>query len=179
MSFDMNEADAGARKILCRSLTAENFSPFGQVIDANGVEPETINDGTSRRYSELAALDFNVDAARPKISLYVANARCFPLRIAKLERHLQSTQVFIPLGMQRFTLVVALGGDSPDPESVTAFLTSPGQGISLHRGTWHHGLIALGDGDRFAVIDGGNYRTDTQEHALSRALWLEHPQGRQ
>lgn len=174
----MNEVGNSARRIKCRQLTAQDFSSFGQVIDPNRVEPETINEGTSKRYSDLAVLDLNVDAVKPKISVYVSSARRFPLPIEKLERHVQSSQVFIPLGMQRFALVVALGGDNPDPASVTAFVTSPGQSICLHRGTWHHSLIALGDDDRFAVIDGGNYRSDTQEFELLQAVWLEQPEDR-
>lgn len=171
----MNATVDSTRKIICRELTQESFSPFGQLIDRNTVTPETINEGTSKRYSDLAALDLNVDAVRPKISIYVASARPFPLRIAKLERHRESSQVFIPLGMHRFALVVAVGGEAPDTDSMTAFVTSPGQGICLHRGTWHHSLIALGDDDQFAVIDGGNYRIDTQEFALDQGVWLERP----
>lgn len=171
----MDKAGESAGQIACRPLTPQNFSSFGLVIDTAGVVPETINEGTSERYSDLAALDLNTDAAKPKMSIYVSRARRFPLQIAKLERHFQSSQVFIPLGMQRFALVVALGGDTPDPASMTAFLTSPGQSICLHRGIWHHSLLALGDGDRFAVIDGGNYRTDTQEFTLGQAVWLQQP----
>jgi ureidoglycolate lyase len=172
----MENAGESVRQIACKPLTLQNFSSFGQVIDPAGVVPETINEGTSKRYSDLAALDLNTDAARPKMSVYVSHARHFPLQISKLERHVQSSQVFIPLGMHRFALVVALGGDTPDAASMTAFLTSPGQSICLHRGTWHHSLLALGDGDRFAVIDGGNYRADTQEFTLAQAVWLEQPQ---
>lgn len=174
----MNQAANSVRRITCQQMTEQSFSCFGQVIDPNGVAPETINDGTTHRYSDLAVLDLNVDETKPKISIYVASARRFPLQVAKLERHLQSSQVFVPLGAYRFALVVALGDDAPNPASVAAFLTSPGQGICLHRGTWHHGLIALSDGDRFAVIDGGNYRSDTQEFALAETVWLEQPEGR-
>jgi ureidoglycolate lyase len=47
----------------------------------------------------------------------------------------------------------------------------------LHRGTWHHGLVALGDGDRFAVIEGANYRADSQEIAAPRPIELAAPRG--
>ena len=163
------------RRIACQSVTVKNFSRFGLVIDAKGATPEFINEGTTERFPDLASFDPGVQAASPVIGIYLANARTFPLRITKLERHLQASQVFIPLGMHRFVVVVAPGGKAPDWDQVTAFLTSPGQGISLHRGTWHHGLVALNDADRFAVIEGGNYRVDTDEHSSQDERWLNDP----
>jgi ureidoglycolate lyase len=47
--------------------------------------------------------------------------------------------------------------------------------VSLNRGCWHHGLVALGSGDRFAVIEGGNYRDDTEEAAAPRPIELAEP----
>lgn len=163
------------QRIACQSVTAENFFRFGLVIDAKGATPEFINEGTTERFADLASFDPGVQAASPVIGIYLANARTFPLRIIKLERHRQASQVFIPLGMHRFVVVVAPGRETPDWEQVTAFLTSPGQGISLHRGTWHHGLVALNDADRFAVIEGGNYRVDTEEHPAQEERWLDDP----
>ena len=69
----------------------------------------------------------------------------------------------------------ARGADEPDWQSLRAFVTKPGQGIALARGCWHHGLIALGDGDRFAVIEGGDYRADTQEIAAPGLIELSAP----
>jgi ureidoglycolate lyase len=83
--------------------------------------------------------------------------------------------VFIPLGMHRFIVVVASGVVSPEWQNVSAFLTAPGQGVCLHRNCWHHGLIALGDGDRFVVIEGGNYRHDSIEVATIEEISLYAP----
>lgn len=163
------------RRIACKSVTAKNFTRFGLVIDAKGATPELINEGTTKRFPDLASFDPGVQLASPVIGIYLANARIFPLRLTKLERHRQASQVFIPLGMHRFVVVVAPGRETPDWGQVTAFLTSPGQGISLHRGTWHHGLVALQDADRFVVIEGGDYRADTEEHIAQVELWLDGP----
>jgi ureidoglycolate lyase len=65
--------------------------------------------------------------------------------------------------------------ESPEWQNVSAFLTAPGQGVCLRRNSWHHGLIALGDGDRFAVIEGGNYRFDTVEVAAVEEIELHAP----
>ena len=144
------------RRLAPRPLEAGAFAPVGIVIETAGRAAEPINSGTTQRFSDLAALDLRAADRDPVVGIYVAQARAFPLRIAKLERHRQAAQVFLPLGLQRFVVVVAPGGESPQWRQAVAFVTSPGQGVSLHRGCWHHGLIALGDGDRFAVIEGGN-----------------------
>jgi ureidoglycolate lyase len=150
------------------------FASFGNVIDAAGPAPEMINDGTTQRFSDLASLDLRGAATDgdPKIGLYVSAARSFPLPLLRLERHRRASQVFLPLNGQRFIVVVAPGTDAPGWDGVQAFLTAPGQGICLHRNCWHHGLIALNDGDRFAVIEGGSYRMDTQELAVPEGVVL-------
>lgn len=156
------------RRLQAHAITAEAFAPFGILIDAAAKAPEIINDATTRRHSDLARLDLR----EPILGIYVAQARRFPLAIAKLERHAQAAQVFLPLGVHRFVVVVAPGIDAPDWQRVEAFITAPGQGVSLARGCWHHGLVALGDGDRFAVLEGGNYREDTVELAAPEAIEL-------
>lgn len=163
------------RRLAPRALELHAFARFGILIDTEGRAADSINAGTTRRFSDLAALDLRGADRDPVVSIYVAQARAFPMRIAKLERHRRAAQVFLPLGAQRFVVVVAPGGESPHWHEIEAFVTSPGQGISLHRGCWHHGLVALGDGDRFAVIEGGDYRDDTQEVAAGETIELAAP----
>lgn len=163
------------RRIQAQPLEARAFAAFGNVIDTAGRAAEAINDGTTQRFSDLAALDLRAPGRDPVVGIYVAQARAFPLRIAKLERHRQAAQVFLALGLHRFIVVVAEGAEVPQWDAVRAFITAPGQGVSLHRGCWHHSLVALADGDRFAVIEGGDYRNDTQEVAASAALELAAP----
>jgi len=160
------------RRMRPEPLEAAAFAPFGAVIEALG-SSEAINDGTTQRFSNLATLDLRAPRSDPVIGIYVASARAFPLRIARLERHRQAAQVFLPLGSQRFIVVVGGVADSPQWEGLRAFLSAPGQGVSLARGCWHHGLIALGDGDRFAVIEGGDYRRDTEEVAAPGPIELD------
>lgn len=162
-------------RVAPRPITAESFAPFGTLIDARSRTPEPINAGTTRRHPDLASLDVRGPGVDPRLGIYVARARLFPLAIEKLERHAQAAQVFIPMGDHAFIVVVAPGGATPDWEGLQAFVTSPGQAIALRRGCWHHGLVALGDGERFAVIEGGNYREDTEEIAAPRDIALEAP----
>ena len=161
------------RTIEAQPIGAAAFAAYGALIDPDSTPPERINDATTLRHSDLVSLDVRAPDRDPVLGIYVAQARRFPLRIAKLECHRQAAQVFIALGAHRFVVVVAPGGDAPDWSRVQAFLTAPGQGVSLKRGCWHHGLIALGDGHRFAVIEGGNYRNDTTESAAPEPIDLE------
>ncbi len=169
---------AGTRLLIVPiEITADALAPFGALIDAASVKPEAINDGTTMRHSDLAALDLGASARDPVIGIYVASARRFPLRIAKLERHRRAAQGFLPLGSHRFVVVVAPGMETPDFAALRAFVTRPGQGVIIKRGCWHHGLIALGDGDRFAVIEGGDYRADTDELDAPHPIELAAPAG--
>ena len=153
------------KQIEPQTLSPTAFAPFGTVVDCAGHAPEPINDGTTQRFADLASLDLRGPGADPVLGLYVARARQFPLAIARLERHAEAAQVFLPLGMHRFVVVVAPGLEAPRWNELRAFVTAPGQGMVIARGCWHHGLVALGDGDRFAVIEGARYREDTAEIA--------------
>jgi ureidoglycolate lyase len=163
-----------SRALVPAPLDARSFANYGEVIDIAGRVPEAINDGTTQRFADLAQLDVAGRGA-PVLGIYVAKARAFPLAVARLERHREAAQVFLPLGDHRFIVVVAPGLDAPDWDGVRAFITAPGQGVALKRATWHHGLVALGDGDRFAVIEGANYRADTMEVEASRVIELLRP----
>lgn len=143
-------------------IDAAAFAPFGTLITTEGARVDSINAGTTRRHSDLASLDVRGPGQDPVLGIYVADARKFPLRIAELERHREAAQVVIPLGAHRFVVIVAPGQDSPRWEEIAAFVTGAGEGIVLRRGCWHHGLVALGDGDRFAVIEGAGYRRDAE-----------------
>jgi ureidoglycolate lyase len=160
------------RHIVARDIAAAAFAPYGVLIDPEGGTREAINSGTTLRHSDLASLDLRAPDRDPVLGIYVAQARQFPLRLERLERHREAAQVFLPLGPHRFIVVVAPGGEAPDWARLEAFITAPSQGVSLKRGCWHHGLIALADGDRFAVIEGGNYRDDTLDVAAPEMIEL-------
>jgi ureidoglycolate lyase len=163
-----------SRSLVPAPLDARTFANYGTVIDVAGRVPEAINDGTTQRYSDLARLDVGA-RGDPVLSIYVADARELPLTIARLERHREAAQVFLPLGPHRFIVVVAPGVETPEWDGVRAFITAPGQGVSLRRACWHHGLVALSDGDRFAVLEGANYRDDTVEVAAPQEITLLRP----
>ena len=163
------------RQLTCLPLEPESFGAYGTVVDTAGAPVELINDGTTRRYSDLARVDLRGPARDPVLAIYQASARHFPLRLLRLERHAQASQVFMPLGPHRFIVVVAPGDQLPVWSGISAFVSSPGQGVCLRRGCWHHGLVALGDADRFLVLEGGDYRNDTAEVDAPERIELLQP----
>lgn len=141
-------------------LSAAAFSAFGEVIEAADTY-RVINQGTSRQFTDLAAIDIATDGGRPCISIYRATPFQLPLAIMMLERHPLASQLFMPLHGEPFLIVVAPAGDQVDPATARAFVSSGSQGINYRRGTWHHPLIALRDPSEFLVVDragpGENY----------------------
>jgi len=54
-----------------------------------------------------------------------------------MERHPKSSQTFFPLKDKPYLVVVAPPGEL-DMDKAETFLLQPDQGVSYHRGTWHH-----------------------------------------
>jgi ureidoglycolate lyase len=136
-------------------LTAAAFSPFGDVIEIAGRTPLAINEGTCQRFDDLARIDVLAAGGRPLLSIFRASPRPLPLLVRMLERHPLSSQGFYPLHERPFLVVVAESAGRPRAAQLRAFLSSGCQGVNFHRGTWHHGLIALGERSDFLVVDRG------------------------
>jgi len=154
--------------IAARPLSAAAFTPFGDVLDASGEADKLINQGLCERFHDRARLDFG-PGGRAGVSIFRAKARSLPYRLDLLERHPDGSQAFLPLSADPFLVIVAEGAeDTPGP--VHAFLTSPGQGINLHRGTWHGVLTPLHAPGLFAVIDRIGDTPNLQEHRLNAPL---------
>ncbi len=136
--------------IIVQPLTAAAFAPFGDVIALRDAPDRIINQGLCGRHHDLAMLDFS--DGRAGISLFDAAPRSLPYQLDLMERHPAGSQAFVPMTMQPFLVTVApdAGGK---PDRPLAFLTAPGQGVNIHRGTWHGVLTPLSTPGLFAVID--------------------------
>lgn len=131
-------------------LTDAAFAAYGQVIES-AASGRWINDGNAWR-SEAGPLALTADGGRPVLAVFRARARAAAGPWHELERHRLGTQSFLPLGAARCVLLVARGGTTPDPATLAAFVTRPGQGWTLAADTWHHALIVLDDVD-VAVLE--------------------------
>lgn len=133
-------------KIIAEPLTAAAFAPFGDVL-APPAEP-------GRAYFDKGLANARAGASP---SLSVTHSRplaALPLRATMLERHQFSSQSFMPLDVSRWLVVVAPADAEghADASRARAFLAGPGQGVTYHMGTWHHGLTVLDRPARFAVF---------------------------
>ncbi len=136
-------------------LTREAFAPFGDVIETPGAEHFSINEGTTERFHDLAAVDVAEAGGRTLINIFRGQQRDLPLAIRMMERHPLGSQAFIPTGPHQWLAVVAPMGEPPNPADLRAFIAGAGQGLNYHRGVWHHPLIALDAVSDFVVVDRG------------------------
>lgn len=146
-----------------RPLTREAFGPFGDVIETEGARHFSINGGTTERYDDLALVDVDAEGGRPLISIFRGDAATLPIPVAMVERHPLGTQAFMPLSHNPYLVVVA-EGQGEVPGGLHAFLASGSQGVSYHRGVWHHPLLALQVTSDFLVIDRGGEGNNLVEH---------------
>jgi ureidoglycolate lyase len=160
-------------------LTPQAFAAYGTVVapfahDQPPAGARAINGGTTWRLDLLADLDLHQHGGTPGLAIYSAAARTFPLALQAMERHTQGSQSFLPLGTARFVVVVAAAGAAPGAHDLKAFITDGQQGVVLHPGTWHHGLVAVEAGS-FAVVErhgAPGAAVDCDEVALAPGVWL-------
>ncbi|OYX42827.1 MAG: Ureidoglycolate hydrolase [Rhodobacterales bacterium 32-67-9] len=131
-------------------LTAAAFAPYGDVLEASGDPDRLINEGLCGRFHDRARLDFG--SGRAGISIFDAVPRALPYDFSLVERHPDGSQAFLPMTLHPF-LVIAAPDVNGRPGRPRAFVTAPGQGINLHRGTWHGVLAPLHAPGLFAVVD--------------------------
>ena len=150
--------------ITARPLTAQDFAPYGDVLEAEGQADKMINQGFCGRWHDRAQLDFGLEG-RAGISVFKAEPRSLPYTLDLLERHPDGSQAFIPMSMTDWLVIVA-EDDAGQPGRITAFIAAPGQGVNLHRGTWHGVLTPLHAPGLFGVIDRIGATPNLQEFPL-------------
>ncbi|WP_096786660.1 ureidoglycolate lyase [Rhodobacter sp. CZR27] len=149
-------------------LTPAAFAPFGDVLAAEGEPDRLINQGLCGRWHDRARLDFGSDG-RAGISIFRAEARSLPYRLEMVERHPDGSQAFLPMTENPFLVIVA-PDEGGRPGRPRAFLTAPGEGVNLHRGTWHGVLTPLHTPGLFAVVDRIGPGMNLEEHWFPEAL---------
>lgn len=155
-------------------LTAEAFAPFGEVIETAGREFYLINYGKTERYSDLANLDSLENGGKPTISIFRSQAAQFPLRIAVMERHPQSSQAFISLERKSFLTLVAPVGEQPVLEQLRLFVVGVNQGINYRRGVWHHYLFSPEGVRDFICLDRtGGSGSNCDEYRFTQEILVE------
>lgn len=144
-------------------LTKEAFAPFGDVIEPADAERLLINEGTTVRFNDLAAVDVGREGGRPLISIFRAEPRPAPIAIRMVERHPLGSQAFFPLARHDWLVVVCRSAATPDPAALRCFRATGGQGVNYRPGVWHHPLLVLQMQD-FLVVDRGGPGDNLEEH---------------
>ena len=148
------------RLLQVQPLSVEAFKPFGDVIQATDTAKHfSINQGYAERYDRLALVDANDLGGQAGISIFRAKARPMPIELSVLEKHPLGSQAFMPMSGHAYLVVVAPGGNAPAIDKAQCFLASATQGVNYAKGTWHHPLLALHDGD-FLVVDRSGAKGD-------------------
>ncbi len=153
-------------------LTPQAFAPYGSVISAQGATARPINAGTSQRVECPGALNLLAQGGTPTLAVFKAQAQNPAGPWRTLERHRLGSQTFIPLAGARCIVLVALGADAPDPSTLATFLADGRSGFTLNAGTWHHGLIALDEGE-FVVVERGADDVDCNFAELRKEVWMD------
>lgn len=132
-------------RLTLEPLTTEAFAPFGEVL-ACPEEP-------GRVYIE-AALDNRRAHAKPSLSFSTKEPAALPLASTTMERHLHSSQSFVPMGAGRWLVLVAPHGadGGPDMTKARAFLARPDQGVTYGANVWHHPSTVFDRIARFAIF---------------------------
>lgn len=141
-------------QVITQHLTQEAFVPFGQVFTAPEA-PGRVD----------MVLDNRRAHAQPTMILVNVPPSDLPLTASLMERHLHSSQAFVPMDVSRYLVIVAPhkpdGG--PDIARVQAFIAASYQGVNYNPNTWHHGVTVLDRPGRFAVFmwnDGSDQDTE-------------------
>ena len=144
------------KPLVAEPLAHEAYRPYGDVVSAAaGVKAVSANMGTSKRFNQLGHLENRrKTAATPNLCVFQSTpfqGNLFEVKL--LERHLHSTQLFIPMTCKkRYLVVVCMGENKPDLGTLRAFIARNDQGITYHPGVWHHPLIALDHTTDFACV---------------------------
>ena len=144
--------------------TAIALAPFGALIEAPKMA------GARSSYTEW--LGSTHEGMTPRLHINRVNPSTVPYALTMLERHPYSAQMFVPLALSQYVIVVAasLPDGSPDLHRVHAFLAPGDVGVVYAAGTWHGGATVLDRQGSFAVLMWRNDTADDEEF-----LSLERP----
>jgi ureidoglycolate lyase len=127
-------------------IDAAAFMSFGQLIP-----PQAPGQGRQELFEELQN---ERASARPRLSMATVEPKALPLTAVQMERHVHSSQVFVPVDSAGYLVVVAPHGADgmPDLGKIRAFRVPGDTGLNYRADTWHHPLSALERTGRFAIL---------------------------
>ena len=152
-----------------RPLNEMDFTPFGDVVEARSEQVMDINEGTSKRFHDLALVDVASENGRPLVNIFRASPYPKPLHLTMMEKHPLGSQLFMPLQAHPYLVAVAPRGARVHAADIQVFLARGDQGVNFHPGVWHHPLLVLQPQD-FLVIDRGGAGDNLVEQSLGTSV---------
>ncbi|SHI66500.1 ureidoglycolate lyase [Wenxinia saemankumensis] len=122
------------------------FAPYGEFV-----EPPS---GEDRRRFYSAHFDPPPGQSAPVLHTNRVPAASLPLVCDLVERHPHAAQVFLPLDVARYAVLVMPADEdgAPVPSRACGFLVPGTRGVVYRPGTWHMGATALDRDGHFAVL---------------------------
>ena len=186
-------------------LSVEAFHPYGSIISpdeeiatytsSHGVAENNANQGTAVKLLSVSRVQNSSRAAVPHLNLFrcrtrgrVSQGQSWQIVVPLLERHPQSSQTFIPMGVDSeavaYIVVVALvlpnDTSKPDMSTARAFLCRGNQAVTYGEGVSHAPMIAISQEEArthidFAVLiyendSPGHPELDCVEYQLDRPI---------
>ena len=146
-------------------LTKAAFAAFGEVVEMEGANAFSINEGFAERCNGLASVDVSAESGSTNIGLVVAKPRSFPIAVTLMERHPAGSQIFFPLQERPWLVLVC--ADPREGASYRAFSATGRQGVNYAKNIWHHTLIVLDRDSRFLIVDRGGPGKNLEEFLLA------------
>lgn len=156
------------RAICLEAISAEAFSAYGDLL----VAPAP---GAPRVELEQELVNLR-SRARPRLALATIAPARLPLRVVQMERHVYSSQAFVPLSGSTYLVLVAVNGsdDQPDLSTLRAFRVPTHMGINYRARVWHHPMVAIDAAVCFAVWMFADGTSDDEQFVqLSEPLTIE------
>lgn len=155
------------RKITLEPISAAAFAPYGDLLLAPSTPP---------RQNHAARIANARREARANLALIRSEPCDWRIPLCRLECHPDSNQLFLPLDVGRYIVVVAPNADGKPDETELRGFEVPGMvGINYHPGAWHAHMTTDTEPGIFAMLV---YEDGTERDCLFapiRQTWLTSP----
>lgn len=150
-------------------ISARGFAPFGHLARPGEGLVKSVRNGGAVLTKSPAEMRHDEDGIDFALDFYQVRPEGDRLDVAMIERHPHSSQIFIPMAVDRYMVVV--WPDQPGDSQPRAFLCGPEDAVIYNAGVWHAGIVALG---RDALFASAMWRTrggvDAEFHQLAPAV---------
>jgi len=148
------------------ALTPEVFLEFGAVLMSRGCAPQ--------RDAFAGQVENRREQAKPNLTFIHAEPK--PAMVGAVERHLYSSQTFVPMNGAKSLIAVCPSTPDGEPKlaDLRVFVAGGGQAVHYNAGTWHAPLCTLEQPGEYVMLrwdDGGT--DDTELRRLDQPVEID------